>query len=726
MESSDDLVSRLDFDLGLEFQERIRHRYKSPVHHPYSTPVGSFFLLVTFRRFLFRLTEDSVSLALQSCLGGRASDFHVQFLSRNHFRLSVFSKDVGFEIYKLRRVTTPMFDLYFHLWNNGTPHWEREKRAWEIEQEKEWTKVLSKSSKREAKKKEKDQRHVHFAKNLIQSPPKVKFLPQIPSQISLTFGAFSCSVHPSTATMKHLVFGEQSCSAPERSGASSPMGHQVQNEFPVNMAITAEDNELKVSNSILNPQNQALYCARCLVWGHSRSTCTSSVRCRRCFKLGHIKRQCYARLQPVYSWRPKSVPTPRNGLELTTHTRPVLFWRPKVFLQSAPATSHGNKPTANDESRDSRKPPASNTGNPSHLTPPPPPPPPPSNQPNENHDEESEATMANFPVDRTPFLDAIVNDANMEEPEQQPQNPTQMQPIQLSQQPQDIIDLELSESSTRFLCAPGSNMPIQLSADSEDDNSSFSNAISNQLDIDMRQRTADRLCAQQLLYNTIAIPAGFTLGAIFAEGASSSRQQQQTHASMLFKPIIIDTSPFAPQDETIDATGKEIILWSTCPDALALQAYAAMVDCQESINKETGKQQEQQSSQYSGITSGLVFETEAGESRHSPTKGTSSSPSKPKKATISLPMTASKQYPSTPLVETDARRSQRQKKAKEGYKHTWLSKNPTKRQKITALEINEKGEVGPVHTDTLRSWGLQCGIDPSDLTDEALMQVPGA
>jgi hypothetical protein len=46
-----------------------------------------------------------------------------------------------------------MFDVYFHLWSNGAPHWEREKRLWEIEQEKEWTTVLSKSSKREEKKK---------------------------------------------------------------------------------------------------------------------------------------------------------------------------------------------------------------------------------------------------------------------------------------------------------------------------------------------------------------------------------------------------------------------------------------------------------------------------------------------------------------------------------------------------------------------------------------------
>lgn len=205
MGSSSDLTSRLDFDLGLEFQEGIRQRFRSPVHHPSPSPAGSFFLLATFRRFLFRLTEDSVGIALQSCLGGRASDFHVQFLSTNHFRFSVFSKNVGFEIYKLRRIITSMFDVYFHLWNNGAPHWEREKRAWEIEQEKEWTKILSKSTKREEKRKEKVQKRVHFAKKLVQSPPKVKSQPQI----SLTFGSFTSCVDPQLSASRNLVFGKQ-------------------------------------------------------------------------------------------------------------------------------------------------------------------------------------------------------------------------------------------------------------------------------------------------------------------------------------------------------------------------------------------------------------------------------------------------------------------------------------------------------------------------------------
>jgi hypothetical protein len=38
--------------------------------------------------------------------------------------------------------------MYFHLWSNGAPHREREKRIWEAEEAKQWSKVLSKNQKR--------------------------------------------------------------------------------------------------------------------------------------------------------------------------------------------------------------------------------------------------------------------------------------------------------------------------------------------------------------------------------------------------------------------------------------------------------------------------------------------------------------------------------------------------------------------------------------------------
>jgi hypothetical protein len=63
----------------------------------------------------------------------------------------------------------------------------------------------------------------------------------------------------------------------------------------------------------------------------------------------------------------------------------------------------------------------------------------------------------------------------MDEPMQPPEQPgqqvvnAQMQPMQHPQEPQDVVDLELSGSSMRFLRASGSDIPIEFPADSKDE-----------------------------------------------------------------------------------------------------------------------------------------------------------------------------------------------------------------------------------------------------------------
>jgi hypothetical protein len=101
MDLPEELLRKLDFSHEKKFQKEILQLFGSSVHHTLATPSGSFFLLVTFRRYTFRLTEESVAFALASCLGGAPAGFHVQYQSERHFHFSVANKAVGFHVYSL-------------------------------------------------------------------------------------------------------------------------------------------------------------------------------------------------------------------------------------------------------------------------------------------------------------------------------------------------------------------------------------------------------------------------------------------------------------------------------------------------------------------------------------------------------------------------------------------------------------------------------------------------
>lgn len=95
--------------------------------------------MVSFGRSALRVNEDSVGLLLQSCIGGIDTDFRVLHLSHMMFRFSVFSKDVGFMIYRLKSFSCKLFKDFFHLCGSGGPDWKRDFARWQAEQEAEWT-----------------------------------------------------------------------------------------------------------------------------------------------------------------------------------------------------------------------------------------------------------------------------------------------------------------------------------------------------------------------------------------------------------------------------------------------------------------------------------------------------------------------------------------------------------------------------------------------------------
>ena len=72
------VISLLDFEVGERFEADLLRSSGCKIHDARFR--GSrFFLLATFRRHIFHLNEDSVALVLESCLGGLAADFNVEF-----------------------------------------------------------------------------------------------------------------------------------------------------------------------------------------------------------------------------------------------------------------------------------------------------------------------------------------------------------------------------------------------------------------------------------------------------------------------------------------------------------------------------------------------------------------------------------------------------------------------------------------------------------------------
>jgi hypothetical protein len=90
-----------------------------------------------------------------------------------------------------------------------------------------------------------------------------------------------------------------------------------------------------------------------------------------------------------------------------------------------------------------------------------------------------------------------------------------------------------------------------------------------------------------------------------------------------------------------------------------------------------------------------------------------------------LPNLVSISDPRTPLTQTFVRHSTRLSSGKEGFRPVRIDKEPSKQSKNWVVEVDEvTGEIKPISTSILRGWGIQCGVDPSGLTDDSLLQAP--
>ena len=112
-------LSGLNFRPGQVVEAEILHKFGSPVCHDPSSSSQEFFIVLSFGRCQFRLSEQNAAVILQSVIGGRADAFCLCPLGDRVFRFSVSSPPVGFHIYKLRSFECSQFKLFFNLWHQG-------------------------------------------------------------------------------------------------------------------------------------------------------------------------------------------------------------------------------------------------------------------------------------------------------------------------------------------------------------------------------------------------------------------------------------------------------------------------------------------------------------------------------------------------------------------------------------------------------------------------------
>jgi hypothetical protein len=80
----------------------------------------------------------------------------------------------------------------------------------------------------------------------------------------------------------------------------------------------------------------------------------------------------------------------------------------------------------------------------------------------------------------------------------------------------------------------------------------------------------------------------------------------------------------------------------------------------------------------------------------------------------------------TPLVDNSVRRSTRLS-AKDGFHEVRLAGNPSKKRKTRpVLLVEPMGQTRPIPIEILQGWGIDCGVAPGELSQEALMQAPSS
>lgn len=261
-------ADKWDFSPGVDFASRVWSRFRSPVNSPRS-PSSAFRLVVCFSHFSFRLSVDSVAIALNCCLGGNPNEFRIRHLQNSCYSFWVTDRKVGLWIYSLKPFQNNFFKLHFHLWRNGGPDWYREYTQWVLEEDNSWTKVVRKSKPisngviRPG---------ISFA-HVVSQPSRSRAAVPIKKVFDTIKDSISDPKHPAILPVRKSVFDILDFSR-----------HKIDHDSGRNLHPDS------------SPKAGSSGSLKCSNWatGHSRPNFRSRVRCNACFVYGHKARFCLA------------------------------------------------------------------------------------------------------------------------------------------------------------------------------------------------------------------------------------------------------------------------------------------------------------------------------------------------------------------------------------------------------------------------------------------------
>ncbi|KAM0838927.1 hypothetical protein ACQ4PT_060651 [Festuca glaucescens] len=403
----------LDFNPGMNFAKEVRNLFGSPVHPTKFS--GHFTMIVSFGRATFRLSEDSVGLALEAAIGGYCGEMKVSLVRDRVFSFTVNSKLVGFHILSWKFYECFHFKCHFHLWGHGGLNWHREFIIWQKECDEEWT-IVSPSKRRAQLGLQ--AMNSSTPKSALRSNPiarkNLRFAHQIQYQVCKGYTPPSKTntqpISPKIAS-QHLMLvslSDKCIGSKEKMVANESSRLKILNSTNTAASVGAEKagsavlnlvGSSKVSSKVNGLDSDKAQsrdepagldgleevvndiafrfweCSRCLSMGHNSSQCVKDIRCRECFNYGHIAKNFFAFLaKKSKKWIPKWQANKGDSLD-SCENRPDIDLAVPTPLQQSPP--------------------------PMHVQPVPPPPPLESSPPPPGPDP---SAMANFELDPTPWL----------------------------------------------------------------------------------------------------------------------------------------------------------------------------------------------------------------------------------------------------------------------------------------------------------------------------------